>query len=152
MTLTGSLAKNTDLDQVKAAISIRKAKSLADGTAANQANEYWSDTRVLAATSESLDLEDGTLANAMGDTITLSKMKLLYIHNKSTTAGEDLTLSGNATPMGGTTPTITIEPDGWFFWSSPIDGKAIASSTADTLTLNSGSDTITYDIIIAGVT
>jgi len=152
LTFSGTLEKVLDLRTAKDPINIHSQDVLTDGTAANQGNEVWIDQRTLAATSESLDLVDGTLSNAFGDGITLATLKKIWIRNRSTTTGEDLTISGDATPLAGTSPTITVEPGGDFLWSSPIDGKALAANTADTLTIDSGAATIIYDILVAGVT
>lgn len=152
LTFNGKLEKVLDLRTAVDPIAIISQDTLADGTAANQGNEVWIDQRTLAGTSESVDLVDGTLFNAFGDGITLSAMKILWIRNRGTTSGEDLTISGDAMPLTGTTPKITVEPGGQLFWHSPVDGKALATNTADTLTIDSGAATITYDILIAGVT
>lgn len=152
LTFNGKLEKPLDLRTARDPISIISNSTLSDGTSANQGNEVWIDQRILAATSENLDIVDGTLFNAFGDGITLSLMKILWIRNLNTTSGADLLLSGNAMPLTGTTPKITVEPGGEFFWKSPVDGKAVTGTTADTLTIDSASATITFDILIAGVT
>lgn len=152
LTFNGDLTKELDLRTARDPISIISQQTLSDGTAANQGNEFWLDQRTLAATSESIDIVDGTLVNAFGDGITLSQMKKLWIRNRGTTSGEDLTISGDALPTNAGANTMTVEPGGEFYWSSPVDGKALVANTADTLTIDAGAATIVYDILIAGVT
>ena len=150
----GVFTGSQDLTSAVENIAIAKALSLANGTADNQANEFWSDQRTLAATSENHDLY-GSLTNALGDTIQFIKVRALMVFNRSTTSGENLTLSGSfleLTPFGGTSPTIDVQPSGVFLLTAPVDGMTVTDSSADTLTINSGAATIVHDIVIVGTT
>lgn len=152
--VTGSLVKSPDLTTGKETIDITSTTALTNGTGDNQANEFWSDQRTLAAASEDLNVQDGSLSNSFGDSLALTNCKELLILNNSTTASEILTVSGDGllNILGGTAPTIKVGPSGGFHWWSPRDGGAIVSTSADVITANSGSDTIVYKIILVGLT
>jgi len=100
----------------------------------------------------SIDLN--TLTNAFGQSINLATVYELWVHNKSTTSGEQLTVAGNFLDvlMGGHTDAPVIDPNGWWGGSSPVDGFTVTNTTADTLTFDSGTDTISADIYILGAT
>lgn len=156
--IDGSFAKALDLTSPKESISISKSQAFTNGTGSNQGNEFFSDTRELNAGNsftETLDLTSG-LSNAFGETVTFIKLRMILIHNKSTSTGENLTLSGNAIAnsgwLGGTTPTQIVPPNGWYIVTNPIDGFTITNTSQDQLTIDSGSDEISYDIILIGTT
>lgn len=143
-----------DLDIVKYDLSMDKGNTLADGTGANQADVLWTDTRTLTETSEELDLA-GSLTNAIGVTATFVKVKVLVMHNKSTTSTENLTIGGAAanqfaTWVGNSSDKLVIGPDGLLLLWNPIDGYTVTADTGDKLKIDAGSDTITYDIAIIG--
>ena len=152
--MRGSLVKSPDLTTARETIDIIKTTGLTNGTGSNQANEFFSDQRTLAATSENLDIQDASLSNAFADGIAFSAIKHLVVLNNSTTSTEILTVSGDGllNVLGGTTPTIKVGPSGGFHWWSPIDGAAVVADSADVITANSGSDTITYKLVIVGLT
>jgi len=152
--IVGTFTGSGTLDSLVERIDIQNEQALSNGNTAatTNANQIWTDSRSLTATSENLDLAGG-LTDAFGSTLTFTTVKLLMIKNTSTTSGENLTLSGNfleLDPFSGTSPTLDIDPGGVLFLSSPIDGYTVTGSTADILTINSGSDTITYEIVIVG--
>lgn len=148
--LSGSYAKSIDLTSGKESVAIDYADSYAEGVGANQADIFVSDERTLVATSENIDLT-ATLADFFGTTVDLQLVKELIIRNKNTGAGESLTVSGTALTGMGTITSITVKPGGTFHWSDPLDGASIVNTTQDVLTINSGANTVTYDIVIVGV-
>lgn len=152
--LSGSYNKDYDLQDTKNNLKLNKGDTLATGTSANQADLMWHDTRTLTATSEDLDLA-GSLTDAFGDTLTLVKVKMILIHNKSTTATETLAVGGAAANqfvnwIGNSSDIVNIGPDGLLLLWSPVDGYAVTAATGDLLKIDSGSDTITYDIVVIG--
>ena len=153
--IDGSLTKALDLTTPKDPIAISLSQAFANGTGSNQGNEFFSDRRTLAGTSETIDLTSD-LTNAFGVTIVFAKIKAIIIHNLSTATTEILTVDGNAVEnagwLTGTTPAQVIGPDGWYILTSPVDGLTITNTTQDQLTIDSGADTITYDLIIIGNT
>lgn len=166
-TLAGSVGISLTFDYLKTATGFDTLSGLlryvnspapyTSGSGANQVNAiFLSLARSLAATSESFDLN--TQTDVYGATINFATVKLLFIRNKSTTAGQYLRLSGNFLdgdvsnlgPLGGTSPVAYIGPGGEFLWNSPTDGATVTNTTADTITLTNAA-TFTYDIVIAGV-
>lgn len=127
------------------------------GTTDNKQDLVWSDQRTLAATSEQLDLL-GTLTAAIGGaTISFVEVRGICIVNRSTTAAENLLAGGGANPafaglFGATGDIISIPASGIFLWTAPLDGGGLVpvAGTGDMLTIDAGSDTITYDIVIWG--
>ena len=82
-----SAEASADFDNPEHIFARRYNESLNTGSGDNQADQYWSDKRTLAAgASENLDLNDGSLSNGLGQTITLTKLKMLWIKNLSTVA------------------------------------------------------------------
>lgn len=143
-----------DLSTPKETPSLDYSDELASGTAIDQANTIWSDTRTLSATSENLDLYGG-LTNSFGTTINFTLIKGIFIKNKATTAGYTLLVGGdsNSVPVfSATNDIIKIGPDGILLLHNPsLAGYAVTNSTGDKLKVDSGANNITYDVIIWGV-
>ena len=153
--IDGSFIKALDLTSPKESIAISKSQAFANGTGSNQGNEFFSDTRTVTASPETLDLTSG-LTNAFGETVVFAKIKAIIVHNKSTASGAILIIKGNAITnagwISGTTPHHAIPPNGWYIVTSPVDGFTIINTTQDQLTFEPGAATITYDLIIIGNT
>jgi hypothetical protein len=148
----GGFTKALDLSTPIDTLNIENSKVFANGTGANQLNQWWHDTRSVAAASENLDLAGG-LTDPFGDTITFTTVKLLYVHNTATTAGYDLILSGTFLDnniLGGGSSTIIMGPDSVQYLTSPVDGFTVTAGTGDVLTVDPGANTIEYDMMIAG--
>lgn len=152
LNFTGVFTKALDLTTPTEAIAINKSQSLTNGTGSGQANQVFTDQRTVSAASENLDLAGG-LTDAFGDTITFTGIKMLMVKNLSTTAGQDLTLSGNFLDddmLGGGSSTVILGPGGIFFISSPVDGFDVTAGTGDILTVDPAANTISYDIVLLG--
>lgn len=155
--VVGSYSKAADLfvgDVVGGTINYLASDSYANGIGASQINAYFSDTRTLAATNESFDLN--AITDAYGTVLNFLTIKLLYIRNKSANSGENLSLSGNFLdgdagngPLGGTSPITIIGASGIFLWNSPILGATVTNTTKDAITLTNTAS-FAYDIIIGG--
>ena len=115
-----------------------------------QGDEFFSDERTLEGASETINLTS-TLTNKFGDTANFAKIREIWIANRSATTLEVLTLTGTFIEalIGGASPAPTVDPLGWWIRSSPIDGYNTAGATE--LTVDPGSDTITYWLMILGV-
>jgi hypothetical protein len=132
------------------------ALALAAGTGAGQGNQIFQDRRTLTTgANESLDLA-GTLTNLLGQTITFTKVKLIFIASLSTNTTA-LTVGAGSNPfvtfLGGTTPTVgPINPGGFFAIGDPgATGYVVTATTADILKVtNAAGASATYDIIIIG--
>jgi len=97
----------------------------------------------------------GSLTDGFGATFTAVKIKCLFIHNLSTTAGNTITIGNGTNPLlifGTGSHTHTIGPNGiLLIWEPSLAGKAVTASTGDILKiLNDTANAITYDIAIVG--
>lgn len=152
--LSAKYNKDFDLQDAVNNLTLNKNDTLATGTGSNQADVLWHDTRSLTATSEDLDMA-GSLTNAFGDTVTFATIKGILIHNKSTSSTEILSVGGAAANqlinwVGNSSDIVKIGPDGILLLWNPIDGYAVTAGTGDLLKIDSGTDTIEYDIVILG--
>ena len=147
-----------DLGPVQARHTIDFSKVLASGTAADQADLVWSDTRTLTG-AEDLDLR-GVLASAMNSAIAFVKITGIVIRNKTTTAGYFLNVGGDAAApayvglFGAAADRIKVQPGGAFAWYAPqaADTMTTTAATADILQVDAGANTIVYEIVIIGRT
>ncbi|HUV64847.1 MAG TPA: hypothetical protein VMW24_13190 [Sedimentisphaerales bacterium] len=152
--LTAQYVDDSDLNEQRGVLGLDIVDSLATGTAADQASQVWYDTRSLAATAEELDLAGG-VTDAFGAALTFAKVKQLLIRNNNTTSGHTLvigpgTTNGVTTIWAGTSPTEVIGPNGVMVKANPGDGYAITGGSADTIKINAGTNTVSYDIIVVG--
>lgn len=153
--LAGVLSSGLDLTTARAEIAYEKNMALANGTGADQANQIWSDTRTLTSgSSETLDL-NASLTNAVGESVTFTKVKGIIIKNKGTTT---LSIGAAAAtqfvaPFGSATDLIKIPPGGIFVLTAPdASGFACAAGASDSLKIaNSAGASIDYDIVLIGV-
>lgn len=130
--------------------------TMANGTAAAQASQVWSDTRSLAGSAtEDLDLA-GVLTNAFGVTLTFTKIKLILVRAASANNAANLVkvqrASSNGVPLflaasGG----LQLNPGGVFVFYDPT-GVTVTATTGDLLTItnSAGTNTVSYDIVIVG--
>ena len=130
--------------------------ALATGTTADKADLLYVSKDVALSGSATTNVDvAGSLTDAFGSTLTFVKIKMLYIHNKSTTAGNTITIGNGTNPLlifGTGSHTHTIGPDGrLLIWEPSLAGKAVTASTGDILKiLNDTANAVTYDIAIAG--
>lgn len=146
--------KNGDLGNAVSSPTFNHNESIKFGTGSSLANTEWTDSRTLAATSESLDMS-GTLVNEFGETLTLSKIKGIIIENLATTAGYVLKVGGAASNallgiVADATDKIQIGPGGVLVLTSPVDGFTVTGATGDLLKIDAGSNAINYKILIWG--
>lgn len=153
-TILASEAGSGGLSSRSAQIGYQKTISLTNGTGANQINEVWDDVRTLTASSnETLNFHDGSLKDVFGASIVGTAIKEVWIENTSTTG--TLTVGGATNPflgpMGGTTPTETIQPGQFLHWpNATATGWAITGGSNDSLKLvnNDSGASLTYKIIV----
>jgi hypothetical protein len=125
---------------------------LADGTSPNQAQYFYSRRLSLAGSAQTLDIYGG-LTDGLGTTLNLATVRALIIVNRSTTAGQILTI-GNAASnqfsgfLGGATQTIVLRPGGTIVLLAPLDGYTVTNGSADLLKLDPGANTFDVDVII----
>lgn len=129
--------------------------SYTSGTGANQINEYYFVTGSLASTTINFDVVGGTLRNGIGDLIDLTAVKVLVIGATTATSGYTLDISGNLfEDIAGLSAAEThrLGANGFYAISDPIDGVTTTAGTGDTITLDSGSNTVDYFFFIGGLT
>jgi hypothetical protein len=165
MSLTASLRllvqatqySTLDLGAARFPVTYDKTNTLANGTAAGQADLLWTDTRTLAASaSESLDLA-GSLVGAFGATLTFARIKGLIIRaadgNTNDVLAGGAAANGWATAFGDPTDKVKIKPGGTLALLAPgATAYPVTPATGDLLQVaNSGAGTsVTYDIIVIG--
>lgn len=128
--------------------------ALTTGTATDQSDLLWEDTRTLDAASEDLDLAGG-LTDVHGDAITIVEVTGIVIKNRNTTAGHNLAIGGAAGNqfinwVANSSDILNIGPTGRWTLESPIDGYAVTAGTGDLLKIDAGANTVTFDIAIWG--
>lgn len=157
LSLEALLTGTVDIGTVQHALAYGPAIVFDDGTGASQINQVFADTRTLAASAtEDLDLAGG-LTNALGATVTFTKVRALIIRPAATNTNNVLVggASSNqfSTPFGAGTHTVTVRPGGLLALVAPdATGYVVTAGTGDLLKLaNSSSGTgVTYDIVILG--
>jgi hypothetical protein len=147
----------TDFTTATALANYAKLIPLATGTAANQADKYWSDQRTIAASSnDDLDLA-GSLTELITGTLTFVRVKGIIVY-ASTANTNNVIIGGSASNplinwVTGTNPAVVVRPGGLFCLIAPdATGYAVTAGTGDILRLsNSGAGTtVTYDIHLIG--
>jgi len=168
MALTATLRSSIDFtqtgtndytDRLKDVVS--KTLSLADGTAADQADLMFVNQRTVAsASNDDLDLA-GVLTDFNGATITFAEIVAVLVINgpKSGSANTtDLTIGAGSNPftgfLGGTAPTIgPIKPGGvvFLFAGDAAGLGTVTTGTGDILRIaNSSGASATYQICLIG--
>lgn len=157
VSVTGKLSSALDLESVVSQLTKGLSVPFTDGSGAGQATNVFSDTRTLAASAtENIDLA-GTLTNALGAVISLTKVKALIIFAAAANTN-DVVVGGAAsngfsTPFGAAAHTVKVKPGGCMVLIAPdAAGYAVVAATADLLQVaNGGAGTpVTYDIIVIG--
>jgi len=141
---------------VQAVLNIASAAQLQSGTGANQADRLWADTRTIAISgTDPLDLA-GTLVDAVGTTLSLLRVKLLYL--KAAAGNTNNLIVGNGTNpfinwVGAAAHTVTVRPGGIFLLYAPdATAYAVTAATGDIWQIaNSGvGPSVTYDVVVIG--
>lgn len=157
--ITGVLSGAVDIGDVQHSLSFGPTLSFSDGSGANQITRIFADTRTLAASAnEDLDLAGG-LTDAIGQTITLARVRGLLI--RAAAANTNNVIVGGAgsngfiTWVGGATHTVTLRPGGVLMLAAPdATGYAVTAGTGDLLRIanSAGGSAVSYDIVILGAT
>jgi hypothetical protein len=155
LTVKNTLEVENRAGAVRAIFDAFERVRLVTGTADGEINAEVSDQRTLSASSnEDLDLAGG-LADAFGALVTLAKVKLLVIHNESTT--QTLTVKAAASNgwvawSKGSTDGIAIAPGGFECFYAPA-GLAVTAGTGDKLNVaNPSGASCVYSIYAVGNT
>jgi hypothetical protein len=150
--------ESLDLATVNDDAKLEYDRSFADGTAADQADKIWHDSRTLAS-GASDDLDLNALTNTIfGSTVTINmaKVKAILIVNTATTAGEDLTVGGAAAQewtawVGAAGDKVRVPADSCLLITNRKSGWSVTNGASDTLRVtNTGAGSITYKIAVLG--
>lgn len=152
-TLTG----DSDLGGRDYVLTYSKTLSFAHGTGADQANQIWTDTRQIAAsTTEDLDLS-GVLTSPLGTTLVFTKIKAIIIYAYSTNTN-NVVVGGDANGLvnwvGNANDVINLRPGGFICLTAPdATAYAVTAATGDILQIanSSSGSVVDYDIIVIGV-
>lgn len=154
VSLQATLRKSLDLATAQDPLNFTQTLTLTNGTGANQADQSWHDQRSLASSAyEELDV-NGVLADAFGDTLTLARVKVLYVRNLSS---DDALLIGGAAAnalglFSDNSDKLKLPPGGILLITAP-DATGIAVGSNDKLRLEHSGQTSTsldYEIVIIG--
>ena len=171
--VSGTGSKSTDLDgTTKHDFSLSRNTSLADGTAADQADlVYFDDGELAAAADVDLDLA-GTLSDVFGDTVTFARIKVIMVSNVSDeeqSPATDAILSvGGGTGQDGTnafdtwitstaangSERVFVRAGGTLLLFAPdATAYAVTAGTIDILNIlnTDGADAGDYSIALIGV-
>lgn len=154
--LTATETRALDLVTANAPLSFLHRIELATGTAADQADLVFQDTRTIAASSnENLDLQ-GSLTTPLGTAFTPAKVKLVCI-TASTGNTNNVVVTrpaSNGVPLfAAASDAISVRPGGVFLWAcSDNTAVAVTADTGDLINVsNSGAGTtVTYNVLIIG--
>jgi hypothetical protein len=151
--LTGAI----DIAELTAPHNAGYGRTLLSGTAANQADLVFGDTRTLAASAtEDLDLA-GVLSAPFGGTVTFARVKMILVTADPGNTNNVIVGGASATqfigPLGAATHTIAVQPGGMYMAVAPgTTAWPVTAATADLLKVaNSSSGTpVSYTIVIVG--
>ena len=149
---SGGSGLGTTLDNLNLDYSI----SLTSGTGANQANVIYSASRTLADdANEVLDFyASGTLKDAFGTNLTMTRIKLLVIYNTSTEA--TLRIGGGVKAVNlfvDLSDKLDLPPGGKFLYCAPDATGLLITTDKDLNLLHGGQGTaaLVYKIIAIGI-
>lgn len=147
-----------DLSTLRNDLAQSHSKSWSFGTGNDQINALFADQRQLAASAtEDLDLAGGTLTDAFGNPLTMTKVKAIYVRALDTNdAANAVRVARHATAgipiFTAASDAVDLPPDGEFYRSAPKAGITITPTTGDqiTITNTAGTNPVDYHIIILG--
>jgi hypothetical protein len=130
--------------------------SLTTGTGADQADRlYYARRTVSSGTPDDIDLASGSLTDIYGNALTFARIKGIYIHNRSTTAAEILSVGAGSNPLinwvMASGDGVKVRAGGVFFIFAPdATAYAVTAATGDILEIAAASGSPSYDILILG--
>lgn len=152
------LYRNIDSDsgrETRDSNSISIVDVLENGVVIDTADKIWYDRRTVNdAADDDLDLAGG-VTDAFGNALTFAKIKAILVHNRNTTAAENLLVGGGSAPivshLGAGGDIVRVGPGGVFLlWNPSLAAYAVTATTADILRLTGSGGDITYDIAVVG--
>jgi len=132
------------------------SKAFAFGVGSGNAKGTFHGTWSCAAGSQVVFDLTATMSDALGDAISATEVKAVYIRNVSTTTGDLLEVLGDAAAVGQQVPfmlaatdAVQLGPGGAILIVSPIDGWAVAAGATDRIEVdNNQAGAIEFEIVI----
>lgn len=141
--------------------SFNYLKSLADGTGAGAANKIYQNRLTIAGgATTTLDLNSTTgtpTTDIFGNNLAFTKVRLLYVHHRTTTTASAITVGGNASAfknwVADASDKVKVKNGACLLvCRTDADGYAVVDSTGDLLDIVNldGSNAATVDVVIIG--
>lgn len=154
--ISGNFTAALDVGTADYPLNLNLTRQFTDGTGINQANQVFTDTRNIGASStEDLDFAGG-LTDVYGNTITFTTIKAIIISaangNTNNVQIEEAAANGIGL-FGAAGDQISLKPNGVFQWVDPTAaGLPVTAGTGDLLTINnSGAGTgVDYTVVVIG--
>lgn len=161
ITTSASSTTSPDIGTATYSFNESNTSTFTNGTANNQANMVWTDTRTIAAsTSEDIDLA-GVLTSALNTSITFTKIKAIIVEadsgntNNVLVGGSSAGIAGMFV-LGGDAAIedvqIVVPPEGVFVLTAPKAGYTVTATTGDIIKVanSSSGSSVTYKIKVIG--
>ena len=149
-----SYGKADDLSTPTESLNLSESTTYSFGLGDNKAEVIYR-ARLTVTGTTTLDLY-GTLTDIFGDTVNIEILRAIYVHNRSTTSGDNIRVGpagSNAmiTPFVDANGRVSVGPGGTFVLDCPKDGYA-AAVNADTLQIvySGVSGSIDVDVALLG--
>lgn len=132
-------------------VNAQPSITFSNGSGANQATILYQGKLSLSSGTLNVDL-NGVLTDSYGSTVSLVRVKAIYIQNNST--ANNMTFGAAASnawaTMLNSTGTITLQPSAWFVAATPdATGWGVTAATGDILKA-AGTGTDQFTIVLIG--
>lgn len=156
VSINATQTKTADFESASSAIALALAASFTDGTAANQADRIFKDTRTLTASStEDLDFS-GSLTDIYGAAVVFADIRVLCIMADSANTNNVRVIRPAANGLvifAAASDELAVRPGGCFLYvATDTTAIPVTAGTGDLLTLtnSAGGTSVTYSIIAIG--
>lgn len=153
--LSSELTAAFDLASGSVPLALKRQFTWPSGTAADQADRIFHDTRTIVASgSDDLDLA-GVLTDAFGAVITFADVRLILVAAAAANTN-NVIVGGDANALlfgGAAAHTVTVRPGGLMLLAArDATAYPVTPTTGDILQVaNSGAGTsVTYDVVVIG--
>ena len=156
LTVQATDDNTVELSRLVDYLNLSRGKIFSEGEGADQLDMVFHDERTLAdAANETLDFNDGSLTNKVGISITMDKLKAIFIRNTSTDASLKIgaAASNQLGLFADTSDILVLPPGGDFLFIAPdASGVDISSNAKLKFEHNGvGSSNLVYELVVFGV-
>lgn len=156
VSINATQTKTADFESATSVIAHALSVAFADGTAANQADRIWKDTRTLTASAtEDLDFS-GSLTDIYGATVAFADIRMILITADSANTNNVRVIrpaSNGLVLFAAASDEIVVRPGGAFFYvATDTTAIPVTAGTGDLLTItnSAGSTSVIYSITVIG--